>query len=263
MPVSPTTIKRLFARSGNFCAMPQCSVMLVTGEQVLAEICHIRARRQNGPRYDPALSAEDRDGFANLLLLCPTCHTLADKDQKKYTVDFLTRIKAAHEGRAAVELTTPIIDQALRILAKISERKSARAIAKARGVAVAIGGDNHGPITINHKTDSGSGGKGYPANSIGADANLTNYIEYLCGLYVDYAVRMYPDENDRWIRIGTSIKRKFRLKKRTRHHLSAERFNDLVVFLHEKLAETPLGKKHLREGTRMCRTFEEFRHSAM
>lgn len=73
---------------------------------------------------------------------------------------------------------------------------------------------------------------------------------------------MYPDGNDRWIRIGTAIKRKFRLKKRTRSHLSAERFNDLVCFLHEKLAETPAGKRHLRNGTKMCRTFEEFRHPA-
>jgi len=207
------------------------------------------------------LSADDRDGFANLILFCPTCHTLADKDRKTYTVDFLTRTKTAHEGQAAVELTTPVVDQALRILAKISERKSAKAVAKGRDIAVAIGGDNHAPINI--RTSADRGVRGYPANSIGADANLTNYIEYLCGLYVDYAAAMYPDENDRWIRIGAGIKRKFRLKKRTRNHLSAERFNDLVMFLKEKLAETPAGKKHLREGTKMCRTFEEYRHGEM
>ena len=261
MPITPTTIKRLFARSGNRCAMPRCQSVLVNGEHVLAEICHIRARRKGGPRYDPALSAADRDGFANLILFCPTCHTLADKDRKTYTVDFLTRAKAFHEGQAAVELTTPVVDQALRIFAKISESKSAKAVAKGRGIAVAIGGDNHAPINIKTSTDRGV--RGYPANSIGADANLTNYIEYLCGLYVDYAASMYPDENDRWIRIGTAIKRKFRLKKRTRSHLSAERFNDLVLFLREKLAETPPGKKHLRDGTKMCRTFEEFRHGEM
>jgi hypothetical protein len=241
--------------------MPRCLSVLVNGEHVLAEICHIRARRKGGPRYDPALSAADRDGFANLILFCPTCHTLADKDRKTYTVDFLTRAKAFHEGQAVVELTTPVIDQALRIFAKISENNSAKAVAKGRGIAVAIGGDNHAPINIKTSTDRGV--RAYPANSIGADANLTNYIEYLCGLYVDYAASMYPDENDRWIRIGTAIKRKFRLKKRTRGHLSAERFNDLVLFLREKLAETPPGKKHRRDGTKMCRTFEEFRHGAM
>lgn len=241
--------------------MPRCSTVLVNGEHVLAEICHIRARRKAGPRYDSTLTADERDGFANLILFCPTCHTLADKDRKTYTVDFLTRIKTAHEGQAAVELTTPVIDQALRILAKISEKRPAKAIAKGRGIAVAIGGDNHAPINI--KTGSDRATKGYPTNSIGADANLTNYIEYLCGLYVDYAAAMYPDEDDRWMRIGTSIKRKFRLKKRTRNHLSAERFNDLVAFLREKLAETPVGRKHRREGTKMCRTFEEFRHGTM
>ena len=170
MPVSPTTLKRLFARSGNRCAMPRCSTVLVNGEHVLAEICHIRARRKGGPRYDPTLSADDRDGFANLLLFCPTCHTLADKDQKTYPVDILTRIKAAHEGQAAVELTTSVIDQALRILAKISERKSAKAVAKGRAVAVAIGGDNHAPINIKTGGDSGIRGWWYEARLLQAAA---------------------------------------------------------------------------------------------
>lgn len=51
---------------------------------------------------------------------------------------------------------------------------------------------------------------------------------------------------------------------RTRHHLAVDRFNDLIHFLiHEKLASTPVGKKHLRNGTRMCRSFEEFRRGEM
>ena len=244
--------------------MPRCATFIVNGDHVIAEICHIRARRKGGPRYDPSLSIEEKDGFSNLLLLCPTCHTLADKDRKTYTVDSLSKIKTAHEGTEPVELTPSIVEQALRILAKASEARTAKASARGRSIAVAIGGDNHAPITINQKTGGASRSKGYPANSIGADANLANYIEYLCGVYVDYAAQMYPDEKDRWIRISTSIKRKFRLKKRTRLHLSAERFNDLVRFLiDEKLPETPVGRKHRRDSTRLCRTFEEFRHGEM
>ena len=41
MPITPTTIKRLFARSGNRCAMPRCQSVLVNGEHVLAETIRI------------------------------------------------------------------------------------------------------------------------------------------------------------------------------------------------------------------------------
>ena len=73
-----------------------------------------------------------------------------------------------------------------------------------------------------------------------------------------------PNEGVSWGKIGKHIKSKFHLKKKTRNHLSAERFPDLVDYLiREKLARTPVGAKHLRQGTKLCRTFEEFRHGAM
>jgi len=51
-----TTIKRLFAVSGNRCAFPGCTAVLVTGGVVTGEICHIKAQNPQGPRYDPAQS---------------------------------------------------------------------------------------------------------------------------------------------------------------------------------------------------------------
>jgi hypothetical protein len=242
--------------------LPSCAAVLVDGERVLAEMCHIRARRKNGPRYDPTLSAKDRDAFDNLLLLCPTCHTLVDKDLKMYPSGALLQIKFRHEQQGAVELTPTVTADALKVFARLHERPAASA--RNRSIAVSIGRDNHGPINITQKNSGGAGKRGYPANSIGADANLTNYIEYLCGLWVDYAAKLFPDEDQRWGLLGKAIKQKFRLRKRTRGHLSAERFNDLVRYLiDEKLAKTPAGRKHLRNGTRMCRSFEDFRHGQM
>ena len=93
---------------------------------------------------------------------------------------------------------------------------------------------------------------------------MTNYVEYLCQLYVDYMSPTGQSERERWGRLGRAIKTKFRLRKRTRNHLSAERFPDLVNYLiHEKIAPTPVGQKHLARGTKLCRSFEEFRHGAM
>lgn len=101
----------------------------------------------------------------------------------------------------------------------------------------------------------------YSANSIGADANLVNYIDYLFGLAIDYwkgVEAMNPG------RLGKKIKTKFRLKLRTRNHLSVERFEGLVEFMIEELLKpSPAGKRHLRQGTKLCRTFEEFRSGPM
>lgn len=258
MPVSSTTLKRLFAKSNNRCAL--CSVFLVQGENVVAEICHIRARRKGGPRYDPSLTAAERNEAPNLILLCPTCHTLADKDAKNHPVDRLMRVKAEHEKSGAVEMTKEISELAMRVVRKFEVEQMIVANATRGGVAVTIARDNNAPIKIVVNGEK----KGYPANSIGADANMTNYVEYLCGLYVDYTAIIYPDEGQRWALIGKQIKSKFRLKKRTRHHLSAERFHDLVAYLiHEKLPSTPVGRKHIKNGTPMCRSFDEFRHGPM
>jgi hypothetical protein len=141
--------------------------------------------------------------------------------------------------------------------------EGARAAATRGSVSVAIAGSNQGDINIKMPIPKSSGIK-YPANSIGADANLTNYIEYLCSLYAEFVTPIEPDKNKSWAKLGKQIKTKFRLIKRTRNHLSAERFPDLVDYLvNEKLAHTPVGRKHLRQGKRFCRTFEEFRHGEM
>ena len=131
---------------------------------------------------------------------------------------------------------------------------------------VQVGGDVHAPIsiTLNTQAPKGKPTVNYPVNSIGADADLTNYIEYLCGLWVKYMDPIGSNTDTLWARIGKQIKTKFRLQKRTRNHLSAKRFQDLVEFLViDKLPKTSVGKKHLKNGTKLCRTFLEFRDGIM
>ena len=93
------TIKRLFAVSGNQCAFPGCTTPLVVNDTVVAEICHIKARSPDGPRYDPDQDERDRHAFSNLLLLCPAHHKIVDDDPTTYTVERLGRIKTEHEAR--------------------------------------------------------------------------------------------------------------------------------------------------------------------
>jgi hypothetical protein len=49
---SDSVIKRLFARSGNRCAYPKCPTEIVQGDTVVGRMCHIKAAKENGPRYD-------------------------------------------------------------------------------------------------------------------------------------------------------------------------------------------------------------------
>lgn len=64
---------------------------------VLGEAAHIVGDSDRGPRGASALSAADRDRYANLILLCSRHHQLVDADPAKYTVDILHRFKDEHE----------------------------------------------------------------------------------------------------------------------------------------------------------------------
>lgn len=100
MSVRPPVIKRLFAQSGNQCAFPTCTTPIVEGETVLGEVCHIAAASAQGPRYDANQTEEQRNGFDNLILLCPTHHTVIDADLEAYTISRLTKMKGNHEKQS-------------------------------------------------------------------------------------------------------------------------------------------------------------------
>lgn len=96
-----STIKRLYALSGNRCAFPECDTTLVdqASETLTGEICHIRARRPGGPRHDPGMGSDELHAFENLILLCATHHKVIDSDPESFTAEMIFRMKAEHEGR--------------------------------------------------------------------------------------------------------------------------------------------------------------------
>lgn len=98
---TPSTVKRLFAVSGNQCAFPDCTAPLVVDNIVTAEICHIEAQSAKGPRYNSKQSDEDRHGFDNLILMCGDHHKVIDADEEKYTVKKLIGMKTEHEAKHA------------------------------------------------------------------------------------------------------------------------------------------------------------------
>ena len=99
------TVKRLFAMSGNRCAFPNCNSPLVEESgTVTGEIAHIKAVSENGPRFDPIQSEEERHSFENLMLLCGRHHTIIDSEVEQYPVEVLLRIKHTHEEKGVVEI---------------------------------------------------------------------------------------------------------------------------------------------------------------
>ncbi|UGY17950.1 hypothetical protein HAP48_0011260 [Bradyrhizobium septentrionale] len=120
MTVRPPVIKRLFAHSGNQCAFPTCNAPIVDGSIVLGRICHIAAASSDGPRYDASQADDVRNGFDNLILLCPNHHAVIDADLEAYSVERLQKMKRDHEARSgtrpsdeANEATILLLDQSI------------------------------------------------------------------------------------------------------------------------------------------------------
>ncbi len=67
-------------------------------ESIVGEACNIIAQSPDGPREASDLSPEQRDKYANLILLCKVHHKLIDDQPSAYSVDRLAEIKSNHEG---------------------------------------------------------------------------------------------------------------------------------------------------------------------
>ena len=100
MALTTANRKLLWARSGGFCAI--CKGLLTEDAKdvdpavVTGMEAHIVSGKEDGPRYR-ALELEQVDGPENLIILCPTCHTVVDKQDSHYSEDELRRIKREHE----------------------------------------------------------------------------------------------------------------------------------------------------------------------
>src|SRR5258708_5196077 len=95
-----TDIKLLFARSGNRCAFPKCTAPMAFNETLTGEVCHIKGARPGSARYDASQSDADRHDYKNLILMCPTHHTVIDDDEDAYSVEYLLKLKSLNEQRS-------------------------------------------------------------------------------------------------------------------------------------------------------------------
>ncbi len=104
----PSAIKlRLFADSAGYCQKPDCLTPLypaeLGGEKHIAEMAHIIPHGDGGPRNDEKNSnSVDTDTFENLILLCPKCHTIIDKEPDSFPRATLLEWKREHLVKLSV-----------------------------------------------------------------------------------------------------------------------------------------------------------------
>lgn len=82
------TQRRLFSGSAGYCQNPGCLNELfvdAAGTNIhIAELAHVFAANDGGPRADPKLTEGERGAFENLIVLCANCHTKVDKAPDAY-----------------------------------------------------------------------------------------------------------------------------------------------------------------------------------
>jgi len=110
--ISLKTQKMLWGRAATRCGYPGCRKELVMDatetddESLVGEACHIVSRSPQGPRGESELTAEQRDKYGNLVLMCNLHHKLIDDQPGEYTVEKLCAIKSEHEQWVKEKLDT-------------------------------------------------------------------------------------------------------------------------------------------------------------
>ena len=110
MPISETDIKRLWGKSAGLCSHPECNTdclpfLDLDNPTIVGEMAHVIARKEKGAR---GRAGGGDDTYANLILLCPTHHTLVDKaPEGEFPSSMLLKWKADHQRVIERSLASP------------------------------------------------------------------------------------------------------------------------------------------------------------
>jgi hypothetical protein len=247
------TIKLLFALSGNICAYPGCEIPIVERAGIVTgEICHIKAKHTGGPRFDPAQSEEDRQAFANLILLCRHHHKVIDSEPELYSVDALTDMKSIHENVAGRPET-----QQDGFFAKILLNDFRRISVTNNSGNVAI--NSPGAMqarTINVNTTTKKISVSAPSGTIGADQNASQYMQYLIKRYNKFAGSDTTRKTSfNYGAISRNIEDNFGAEWRL---LPLEKARAVFEYLQSRISKTRQARINKGKGYRAFSNYEEF-----
>jgi len=92
--------KILWGRSAAMCNICRVKLTFEGGEGESATVgamCHIVGEKEGSARYHTTLSDNDKNSYSNLILLCSHHHDIIDKNEAKYNIETLHKIKSDHE----------------------------------------------------------------------------------------------------------------------------------------------------------------------
>lgn len=103
MATSDLDLKLLWGRAAGICSNPSCRKSLTALAKkghayIVGEMAHVIARQPAGPRGN---GKGGDDSYANLILLCPTCHTHADKNPADFPEELLSNWKTDWEAEVS------------------------------------------------------------------------------------------------------------------------------------------------------------------
>ncbi|MBY5827670.1 HNH endonuclease [Rhizobium leguminosarum] len=112
MTISPKSIKLLWSGAAGYCSFDGCHERLCQPEAegaapyTLGEMAHICGDKPGANRHDPSQTQEQRDDYANLILLCPNHHSVIDKkaNEHRYSVQILEAMKREHEAKVIARM---------------------------------------------------------------------------------------------------------------------------------------------------------------
>lgn len=100
-PLSSTK-RQLYLLSRNECAFPKCKQLMIDEyHHYVGQICHIKAALPDGQRFDPLQTNEQRRHISNLILMCPTHHSITN-NVAEYSVSRMQEMKHDHEAKSVI-----------------------------------------------------------------------------------------------------------------------------------------------------------------
>lgn len=244
------TLKRLFALSNNQCAFPQCEAPIIESSgTVTGIICHIKARKKKGPRYDDNQTEEERHSFENLVLMCARHSKQIDSEPARFTVETLHDIKALHERNGPIELS---IEDGKRVDALLANYRSINVHTKK--VTIEKANVIH-TETVQMKSSRSKVIIAPMDGTIASDRLSRNYVKHLIDRYHEFA-KAQPGRVFVYSAIYSEIKKRFGAKW---DDVSLSKRSSLVTFLHTRIDGTMLGRINHSKGHQNYSTLEGFR----
>lgn len=104
----------LYAYSGGVCAKCRGSLFEIAGRArvTIADIAHVVAAIEGGPRGVAPLTDQQRSEFDNLILLCPGCHRLVDGAPEQFPVVQLLAWRNRLRSEVAHSVELPVHSRA-------------------------------------------------------------------------------------------------------------------------------------------------------